>query len=798
MFFQPLTEPANNPRAKYCCSEKKTTGGKSIEMQSTCSVSPFLPRVFNRDQRQTNINLKAHDSAKKFLGRRLTHNNAFMIEWRAPMLTSLKLRLPAVLDRLQPSEAAILIGTAIAVGAGTGLGAVLFINLIALTQTILFQGLPAVLPFVGRGLFILAPAIGGLLAGPIIAFFAKEAKGHGVPEVMQAIALKGGRIRPRVVVAKVAASALCIGSGGSAGREGPIVQVGAALGSTLGQWLHLSESRIRNLVACGSAAGIAATFNAPIAGVMFAMEIILGELHLGDLGNVVVAAVTASTIARVFLGDRPAFSIPSSGVKTFWEVLLYAPLGILAAVVAVGFIRLLYGFEDRFDRLRLPEALKPAAGGVILGMLAFFYPMLLGLGFVPSEESLMGLPLANSVPHVFGSGFPVIEDALLGQLSFALLFVLILLKPLATSLTLGSGNSGGVFAPTLFTGAALGGAFGKVVEYFLPAQTAGPGAFATVGMAAVFAGAARAPITAILIVFEMTNDYRLILPVMAGVIVSFILAEKLYPESIYTLKLTRRGIRLRRGRDVDVMESVGVDEVMVRQPVTEPVDLPVSLLAGEILRTGRHGFPVLNEDGSLFGMVSLEDYHRATGGDGGKQMQDPLTLRDIATRDVVSVFPDDSVGTALRRMAPRDLSRLPVVARDNPRHLVGVVRRNDIVHAYEVGALRRDEARQRSEMQLASPDPRAEFVEMRVGADSATVGKKVSELQIPRAAVLVSITRGSDLVIPHGDTRLAAGDVVIALCQREHIDQVRAAISHPRPPAPAVEAKAGPRAGPVD
>jgi CIC family chloride channel protein len=479
-------------------------------------------------------------------------------------MNSLKTRLPVLLDRLQPSETAVLIGTAIAVGAGTGLGAVLFIRLIAFVQQVFFEGGETVLGFLGRGLFILTPALGGLLAGPIIAFFAKEAKGHGVPEVMQAIALRGGRIRPRVVVAKVVASALCIGSGGSAGREGPIVQVGAALGSTLGQWLRMSEARIRNLVACGAAAGIAATFNAPIAGVVFAMEIILGELHLGDMGNVVISAVTASTVARVFLGDRPAFAIPNYGMQTPWEVLLYALLGVLAALAAVGFIRLLYALEDRFDGWHFPEALKPAVGGLLLGGLAVLYPMVLVAGGVPPNEALLGLPLAQNLPHIFGSGFPTIEGALLGQLSFGLLLVLVLLKPLATSLTLGSGNSGGVFAPALFTGAALGGAFGRVVEFLAPGATAGPGAFAIVGMAAVFAGAARAPFTAILIVFEMTNDYRLIVPLMAGVIVSLIVAERLHRESIYTLKLTRRGIHLRRGRDVDVMETVRVDEVMVR------------------------------------------------------------------------------------------------------------------------------------------------------------------------------------------------------------------------------------------
>ena len=264
-------------------------------------------------------------------------------------MTLLKARIPVLFDRFQPSATSVLFGVAIVIGAGTGLGAVIFIQLIAFVQRVMFENGADVLGFLGRGLFIVAPIVGGLLAGPIIAYFAKEAKGHGVPEVMQAIALRGGRIRPRVVVAKVAASALCIGSGGSAGREGPIVQVGAALGSTIGQWLHFSEARIRNFVACGAAAGIAATFNAPIAGVMFALEIILGELHLGDLGSVVVAAVTASTLARIFLGERPAFIIPQYGMRTPGEVLLFVLLGILSALVAVAFIRMLYWVEDRFD-----------------------------------------------------------------------------------------------------------------------------------------------------------------------------------------------------------------------------------------------------------------------------------------------------------------------------------------------------------------------------------------------------------------------------------------------------------------
>jgi CIC family chloride channel protein len=670
-------------------------------------------------------------------------------------------RIPQWLDRIQPSETTVLLVTAVGVGVATGLGAVLFIALIAEVGRVLFEGGEGLLGGIGRGLVLIVPAVGGLLAGPIIAFFAHEAKGHGVPEVIQAIAVRGGRMRPRLVVAKVLASALCIGSGGSAGREGPIVQVGAAVGSAIGQWLRLSEARIRNLVACGAAAGIAATFNAPIAGVIFAMEIILGELHLGELGNVVVSAVTAATVSRAFLGDQPAFAIPRYAMRTPWEVLLYSLLGILAAFVAVGFIRLLYAFEDRFDAWRFPEALKPAVGGLLLGLLGFAYPAALAL-WIPAEEAGLALPVSAHLPQVFGSGFGVIGQALLGRTSLVLLLALVLLKPLATSLTLGSGNSGGVFAPSLFTGVALGGAFGAVVERLFPGMTAGPGAFAAVGMAAVFAGAARAPITAVLIVFEMTNDYRLIVPLMAGVVFSLVVAERLHPESIYTLKLVRRGIRLHAGRDVDVMESVKVEEVMVRQPVVVREDLPVTRLAGEFIRTGRHGFPVVDEDGSLVGVVSLEDYRRASSErEGGA---DELRVGEIATRDMVIVHPDDTVGTALRRMSPRDLSRLPVVAHDDAHHLLGVVRRNDLVRAYEVGALRREQARQRGAVAAGLRPEQAEVVEVTLGTDSALEGRAVAESGLPRDAVLVSIRRSGELVIPHGDTVLAAGDLVTALC----------------------------------
>ncbi len=666
---------------------------------------------------------------------------------RARWTEVLRRGLLRLLARYQPPEQVLALTIALMVGIGAGFGAVVFRWLIATVQHLAFERGGDVLAFMGHYYVILIPAIGGLFVGPMTYFLAREAKGHGVPEVMEAMALRGGRIRPIVTVVKALASSINIGTGGSVGREGPIVQIGSALGSTIGQVLNLSDDRIRTLVACGAAGGIAATFNTPIAGVFFALEIIIGEFSVAHFSSVVIAAVAASVIGRIFLGNVPAFPVPPYSLVSVREFGLYAVLGILAAVVAVVFVRLLYGCEDLFERWSIPEYLKPAVGGLIIGAIGLFFP------------------------QVFGVGYETIEEMLLSHFSLALALVLVGMKILATSITLGSGGSGGIFAPSLFIGSMLGGAFGILVHTLWPEYTAAAGAYALVGMAAVFAGAAHAPITAVIILFEMTGDYRIILPLMLATALSTILTYyMLHGESIYTLKLTRRGVRLERGHDIDVMQGVRVDEVMTRDVDTVPATMPLAELAREFQRTGHHGFPVLDEEGNLYGVVTLQDLRN------GLERKDAngLTAGDIATRDVLTVFPDEPMWVALKRMGIRDIGRIPVVDRENPRRLVGLVRRSDIVRAYHLGIVRKAEIRHRTERLRLGKLDHTEFVDITLPEGCPVVGKRVAEVEWPPDCVVVSIRRGRDVIIPHGRTILQAGDkVTFFLDQREKIHLYR-------------------------
>ena len=650
--------------------------------------------------------------------------------------------------------------TALIVGIGAGLGAVAFRRLIGGVEELAYGGLGGFLDSIAPFHLLLIPALGGAIVGPLVYRFAREAKGHGVPEVMEAVALRGGRIRPRVAVVKALASAVCIGTGGSVGREGPIAQIGSAVGSTVGQLFRLSDERVRNLVACGAAGGIAATFNAPIAGSIFALEVILGQFHAVYFGAVVISSVVASVIAHSFEGDALAFGVPAYTLVSPWELLFYALLGLLAALTAVGFTRLLYLSEDLWDRIAIPEYVKPLLGGLVLGVIGIIAPKIDGF------------------PRIYGVGYDTITQALSGQLLLQVTIVLLFTKILATIVTLGSGGSGGVFAPSLFMGAMLGEAFGQIVHAFFPAITAPVGAYAMVGMAAVFSGAAHAPVTAILILFEMTGDYNIILPLMLATVVSTLVSRQISPESIYTLKLTRRGVHLRQGQDIDVMQSITVREAMTTKVDTVPLDMSLDDLVDEFARSHHHGFPVVDEEGALAGVVSIQDLERA-------KAAGPIegrSVSDIATREGLQVaYPYEPMWKALRRLGRRDLGRLPVVEEEGSRQLVGMVRRADIIRAYDQAMAARAHHQHRTEMLRLGPVDDAKLLQVRIPSGSPAAGRRISELDLPEECLIISVRRGRKLHMAHGYTTLEKGDQVTLFSSTECVHGVeRLLIGEPK------------------
>lgn len=683
------------------------------------------------------------------------------------------------LDRLAPPEGLLLLILSVVVGSCTGLAAVLFIKLIYFIQSLCYSTLPTLVPALGKLVYLIIPVIGGLLVGPLI-LFAQEAKGHGVPEVMQALILRGGRIRPRVAAAKILASALCIGTGGSAGREGPIVQVGSALGSSLGQVLRLSDERMRNLVACGAAAGIAATFNAPIAGVAFAIEVLMCGLQVRHFGNVVIAAVSASIVSHFFFGNRVAFEVPVYAWHNPIELLLYLLLGLSAALIGIMFIRMLNFSENIFDSWQAPQLVKPAVGAIFLGLLGCVYMFLPGMT-EPLGDGSHGSGAV--IPHMYGSGFPFIEVAIQGRAEFWVLLLLIFLKPLATSFTLGSGNSGGVFAPSLFIGAMLGGALGHVFAALFPTIADSPGAYALVGMAALFSATARAPLTAMLIVFEMSNDYYMILPLMIAGITATFFAQWLHPESIYTIKLAKRGVRFSEGRDMDIMQGVRVSEVMRTTPYTIHKDQPVSDLMALFQETHLHGFPVLQDEGKLWGIVTLQDIDRAQAREDFSATA--MKVADVAVEDPITVFPDEPIWLAIQKMSPRDLARLPVVRRGSSGRLCGLISRSDILRAYDVGVMRKQRGQIiGDEVELRKPADNG-FAEFVLQDQDSCNNAMVKDMHLPRTVNLVSIKRGGQIIIPRGSTRLDAGDVVTVFGKYEDIERIKDILNTcpiPQPP----------------
>ena len=566
---------------------------------------------------------------------------------------------------LKTREHSIIAILAVIVGIGSGMGVVGFRYLIDLFQSATY-GSPDTLFHVVSSMpwfvRIVVPAVGGLVIGPLIYYFAKEAKGYGVPEVMEAVALRSGFIRKRVLVVKSLASAICIGTGGSVGSVGPVVQIGSAVGSFLGQVLKISVDRMRTLVGCGAAASIAAIFDAPLAGSMFAIEIMLGDFGVATFGPIIISSVTATAVSRNFYGNSPVIAIPYFEWVSAWELPLYALLGVVCALTAFCFIKILHAAEDFFSYLRIPEYLKAGLGGLCVGALSLICPQILGVGFGAAELALH---------H---------------QLPWMLMFTLIFFKIAATSLSLGSGGSGGIFAPCLFMGAMAGGFFGAIAHHFLPGVTASTSAYGTVGMAAVVGAAIHGPYTAILMLFEMTGETAILLPVAVACISSSFIIGKLATESIYTLKLLRRGIDLREGREVNLLKSIPVRDVMNQNVETVPEEMTLPEILRKVSTCKHNNFPVVDMNGNPTGVLYYDDYRDAVN-DGG--IDDSVTACDLAARIKTVITTENNLYDALDLMNHQDTSILPIVASKENHALKGILTHEDIISAYKVSARKR-------------------------------------------------------------------------------------------------------------
>jgi len=587
-------------------------------------------------------------------------------------------RITRLLRRFGFQAESFLIILAVAIGALTGLGSVVFTKLIELAHGFCYGHDDYVGVYADRWYFlILLPVLGALLVGLITYFFAREAKGHGVPEVMDAIVSKNSRIRPRVAVAKAVSSALTIGSGGSAGTEGPIIQIGAALGSTAGQFFQINRTNMPVLVACGTAAGISAIFHAPIAGVLFALEIFLRELNFKTFSPVLIASVISSVVVVAVMGtDTAIFPLLNPAAYSFgwFELGNYVLLGLLCAVTAVAFVKLLYATEDFFDWLKVHYVVKPMIGAFGLGVLGLTAVCFVGNG--------------GGEPSVFANGYPMIGQCIGAvtegdsavKLSIGILAGLALLKLLATCCTLGSGGSGGVFAPSLFLGAVVGYAFGLALQMLNIFPDISPATYSLVGMASVVAATTHAPMTAIVILFEMTRNYQIILPVMFSATIALAVAQLMYRDSIYTLKLRRRGIRYETLADTAVLRRLNVEMVMHRNCVTIYEDQPLESVMEKAVGMEQADFIVINHAGHYRGLLVAADL-RAT-------LLQPesvpfLVAGELARTHVPTIAPEDSLDKVLDKFSRLKVNSLPVQSKKDHGKYLGMVTRAALMRRYQ-------------------------------------------------------------------------------------------------------------------
>src|SRR5580698_3288313 len=510
------------------------------------------------------------------------------------------------------------------------------------------------------GLWVIPiPVVGGIIVGYMAKYGTSKINGHGIPEAMEAVMMNRSRIEPRVAILKPISAAIAIGTGGPFGAEGPIIQTGGAVGSLVGQAFHTTASERKVLLACGAAAGMSATFNTPIAGVILAIELLLFEFKARSFIPLVIASTLATAVHMQLLGAGPMFKVAAMDFDTPRALPFYLVLGVICGLAAVGFSRLLYWTEDQFEKLPIDELWWPAIGALGLGIIGYL------------------------VPRVLGVGYDTIGDILNASLAWKLLLVVMLAKAVALVISLGSGTSGGLLAPMFMSSAAMGGVFAMAMNRIFPAANLSAGAFALVAMGAVFGSASRATFTFIIFAFEITRDYNSVLPLMLVSVIADGIAMLLMPRaSIMTEKLARRGLYIHQEYETDVLQQVMVAETMDKDIPTLPADMKIGELSDRISRhdpeVSRHqGMFVTDTTGSLAGLITRGDVRRAL----AKDPTGNVTVLDAASRDLIVTYPDESLHEAAAKMLRNDIGRLLVVDRKQPQHVVGYLGRSGIMAA---------------------------------------------------------------------------------------------------------------------
>jgi len=506
---------------------------------------------------------------------------------------------------------------------------------------------------------IITPVIGGIIVGFMAKYGSEKIKGHGIPEAMEAVLTSRSRIEAKVAILKPLSAAIAIGTGGPFGAEGPIIQTGGAVGSLIGQIISTTASERKVLLACGAGAGMAATFNTPIAGVILAIELLLFEFRSRSFIPLVIACTLATSVRSVLLGQHSMFTMGNVNFDALHGLPFYLLLGVLSGVAAICFTKALYWVEDQFEKLPIDDLWHPAIGALGLGIIGFF------------------------VPRVLGVGYDTISDILNNNLALKVLLLVAIFKALALMISLGSGTSGGLLAPMFMSSAALGGSFAIVVNLIFPSAHLSPGAYALVAMAAVFGASSRATFAFIVFAFEITRDYNAILPLMLACVIADMIAIHYLPSSIMTEKLARRGLRVPEAYEAGVLQVVRVSEVMRMdvQPISPEMtvgELAERMGRGEPAFNLTQGLPIINKDGQLAGVVTQGDLLRALEAD----PQGKASVLEAGSGNLIVAYPDESASDALFRMLQNDIGRLPVVSRENPKEMVGYLNRSSILGAW--------------------------------------------------------------------------------------------------------------------